>query len=406
MRLTALNRLHHTKIMKLGDGLWADGGGLYLRVSGASRSFVFRFTWDKKRSDIGIGSAAAISLTEARDRAEKYRAMLANGQDPRSAGTARRPAAPSPTAARVIVPTFADAMERFFAHHGESWTNKKHRLQWRSTLEMYAGALMRRSVDSITEADVIAVLDPIWMEKPETSRRVRGRLEKVLGFAIARKWRSGPNPAVWRGGLEYAFPGGRPAPRHFKAVPVVDAPAAYAALAAMGSQGAAAMRAVMLTACRSGEVRHLAWSDIDRETSTIVIKPERMKARREHRVPVPVPLADLLDAQPRFLNTDLVFASSRMGPVSDMTLTAALRRAGLAVFTAHGMRSTFADWASGAGYGRELIEDQLAHLIGSAVERAYRRTDFLEGRRAMMDEWARFLVPPVAGNRATTSRMH
>ncbi len=333
MRLTALNRLHHTKIMKLEDGLHADGGGLYLRVSGAARSWVFRFTWNEKRSDLGIGSAAAISLTEARERAAKYRDALAHGQDPRSAGTARKPAAPSPTAARVVMPTFADAMERFFDHHGEAWTNLKHRAQWRSTLEVYAKPLLRRSVDAVTEADVIAVLDPIWATKPETARRVRGRIEKILGFAIARKWRSPPNPAIWRGGLELAFPGVRPVVQHHKAVAVVDMPAAYAALSALGGQGAAATRVAILMAARSGEVRYLNWSDIDRDTMTVFIPSERMKARRPHRIPVSAPLADLLDQQPRFLQSDLVFPSSRMGPLSDMTLAAAMRRAGLGAFT-------------------------------------------------------------------------
>lgn len=254
---------------------------------------------------------------------------------------------------------------------------------------------MALPVDQIDMSDVVATLDPIWTSKPVLASRVQQRIAKVLSASIALRERSAPNPAAWADGLEHVL--GRPKHqvRHHAALPVAGAPSAFAKLWAKrdAGQGQKGALIVLMTALRSGEVRKLQWGDID--DAMIAIPADRMKARKPHRVPVTPVLARLLDGLPRLDRTDLVLPSSRLGVVSDMTLAMALRRVEIAG-TVHGLRSTFSDRANGEGWRRELIEDQLAHQIGSEVERAYRRGDFAEQRREMMDAWEHYLTKGVA----------
>lgn len=309
--------------------------------------------------------------------------------DPIASRTAQR-AAPEPRRGR----TFRAAMRAYIEAHHATWSNAKHSAQWESSLERHAGALMRMDVAAIGTADVESVLAPIWLTKCETASRVRQRIERILSAAIARGDRPGPNPAALRDNLEFILPPQSKvrAVKHHAAVPWQDAPEAFRSILARRSKGVGyqALVTLCLTACRSGEVRHLKWDDLG--TDTIQIPAERMKARRLHRVPITGPLAVHLSTLPSIAGTALVHPGTAVRPISDMTMGKALRNAGWPDATPHGWRSSFADWAADAGWGRDLIEDQLAHQIGDATERAYRRGDFLDRRRPMMAAWARYLV--------------
>lgn len=383
----AINRLTARQVTSLPEGMHPDGGGLYLRVRAGGRSWVWRHRYAGRRRDMGLGSAEQVSLKEARALAEAGRQALRRGEDPMiRANTA--PARVAPAAA----PTFEAAVRAFMAAHGTSFSNIKHRAQWIATLETYAARLMPLPVDRIGTADVEACLLPIWTAKPETARRVRQRIERVLAGSIARGDRPPPNPAALADNLAHLLPvQAADRVRHHPAVLAADAPEAFARLWRWRGKGAsyAALVTLCLTVLRSGEVRRLQWDDIDGET--ITVPAERMKARRAHRVPVTPALAAWWREVDRWEGLPLVHPSPRGLVLSDMAMSQAMRRAGLAPAVPHGWRATFAEWAAGAGWEVELIEDQLAHLIGTRVTRAYLRGDFLERRRPMVEAWGEYL---------------
>lgn len=371
MRTGQIHKLTARQVQTVGDGKYGDGGGLWFEVRGNSRRFFFRFTWQGAKKDLAIGPYPTTSLAQARTIAAEHRQALAGGVDP------RRPTTAGGATLRQMLTEFMDLNKT-------TWKNAKHRQQWTSSLEQHAGRLLDMPARDVTTADVVAALRLIWTTKPETASRVRQRLEKVLNFAIAMGQAAPPNPALWGGNLEFALPKLRKDVKHHAAAAVEAVPSIYAALAGRRGNGAAALRFVMLTACRSGEARHLEWGDI--EGDTITIPAARMKMSRPHRIPVSPALAELLAAQERF--NHLVFPSSSLAPLSDMALAMALRRIGQNDITPHGFRSTFSQWAYDAEYRRDYVEDALAHSIGTEVERAYRRGDFLEQRREMMQAWA------------------
>ncbi len=388
MRTAALNKLSAVKVRQAGPGMHSDGGGLFLRVTGKARSWVFRFTREGRKREMGLGSLGAVSLQTARQMAQECREQVAQGLDPieaRKASLARPEAAAGTT-------TFRTAMERYLKLKGVEWSNAKHAAQWRSTLEAYCERIMPMPVETITAADVVACLAPIWTEKQETASRVRQRTERILSACIALGERPAPNPAAWRDGLEHVLSKQTKAVRHHAAVPVTDAPEAFAKLWVRRDvgQGAAALVLVALTALRSGEARWLEWADI--EAGTITIPAARMKARRAHRVALCGIAADWLATLPRIGGCALVFPSSRLGPISNMTISKAMKGADLGAYTPHGWRSTFSDWANESGWPRDHIEDALAHRVGSETERAYRRGDWLEQRRPLMDAWCNYLT--------------
>jgi integrase len=377
------------------DGSYTVGGvpGLYLRVEGNSRAWVLRYVAAGQRRRMGLGNLAAVSLAQARELARVAQGHVRDGQDPidqRRAG--RRSAA----LAQAKVLTFKTACEKFIAAKEHEWRNPKHRLQWVNTLATYAepviGAL---DVAEIQTADVQRVLDPIWLTKTETATRLRGRIEQVLDWATVRGSRSGDNPARWRGHLDHLLP--RPSKiakvTHHPAVDVAGAPALVSRIRAAAGQSTHAMLLQILTACRSGEVLGARWDEIDLDQALWIIPAGRMKAGREHRVPLSRQALELLRAQPVIARSALVFPSSKLHtPLSNRTLTALLRRL-KAPCVPHGWRSTFRDWAAETThYPGEVVEMALAHAISDKTEAAYRRGDLLVKRAALMQDWADYCM--------------
>jgi integrase len=388
-------------------GMHADGGGLYLHVHATgTRSWIYRYQLDGKRREMGIGGYPLISLADARLRALTLRAGLKiGGADPLAA---RREAAAEARRAVVTAPepkvtTFLDVAHEYIRAHRASWRNAKHALQWDSTLRTYAVPVFGATpIDAIDRALVLKVLAPIWATKTETATRVRSRIELVLNYARGRGLRNGENPAVWRGNLDAVLPKPRKVTAivHHPALPYHQMPAFLTALRCRAGAGARALEFAILTAARSGEVRGARWSEIDLAAGVWTIPAVRMKAQREHRVPLSGEAVTLLSELPRVEGESLVFPGARRGaPLSNMSLAAHVRgmnepvpawisREGDSVVP-HGFRSSFRDWAAEqTHYPAEMAEMALAHTVGSKVEAAYRRGDMFEKRRQMMADWA------------------
>lgn len=376
------------------DGAYAVGGvpGLQLQILGASRVWVLRFVLHGKRRRMGLGSFPAVSLAEARDQARQARSLIRAGTDPIDQRSSTRETIVAAAAKSL---TFAQAADKFIAAHEDGWSNSKHRLQWVSTIGTYANPIIGNlPVAAIEQRHILQILDPIWRNKTETASRLRGRIEQVLNWAKVQGLRDGPNPARWRDHLDLLLPAPEKVSpvKHLSAVPLAEAKLVWQLICATGGMGAQALQLQILTAGRSGEARGARWCELDLDNAVWVIPKERMKAKREHRIPLPRQAVDLLRKQPRIIGTDLVFPSSRNTPLSDMTLTAVMRRL-KRTEVPHGWRSTFRDWVGDrTDYPSELAEIALAHSVGSKVEQAYRRGDMLEKRRPLMQEWADFLT--------------
>jgi len=376
-------------------GVHSVGGvaGLCLRVepTGSKRWFL-RFTVGDKRRDAGLGGYPEVPLKEARESARELKKAARQGIDPIADRQAARAAL---MAAQANAITFDQAVERFLAAKGDEWRNPKHRKQWAGTLATYAGPVIgSMPVDAVEMRDVLRVLNPIWKEKPETASRLRGRIERVLDYAKAAGHRDGENPARWRGNLDALLPAKTKIQKvkHHRAIEWQKMPAFMDALRKQNGTAARALEYAILTAARSGEVRGAKWSEIDLEARTWTVPAERIKAGRAHTVPLADDAVTLLKALPRMEGNDLVFPAPRGGQLSDMALSALMRRM-KANATPHGMRSAFRDWAAeSTGYAREVAEMALAHTIPSAVERAYRRGDLLEKRARLMADWAQYLA--------------
>lgn len=376
-------------------GLHFVGGvpGLALQVAPTgARTWVLRMMVAGRRRDMGLGGFPAVTLAQARDAAREARAKVRDGIDPIEQSRAARSKLQAEQAAAL---TFDQCAAKFIKAHTPSWSNPKHAQQWTNTLQTYAspvlGELLVRDVEL---SHVLAVLEPIWHAKTETASRVRGRMEQVLDWATARGYRQGLNPARWRGHLDKLLPAPAKVAKveHHDALPVGEVGAFMVKLRAAAGMGARALEFAILTAARSGEVRGARWDEIDLAGAVWTIPADRMKAGREHRVPLTVPALALLQALPRMADCPLVFPSARNGELSDMTLSAVLRRMKVGAVP-HGFRSTFRDWAAErTNYPREVAEMALAHTIGDKVEAAYRRGDLFEKRRRLMDDWAAFLA--------------
>ena len=374
-------------------GRWSVGGidGLALQITATgARSWVLRLSVAGKQREMGLGSFPSVPLAEAREKARLQRAKVEQGADPISA---RRAAQSAAVAERNSQQSFASVAAQYIEQHVKSWKSAKHGAQWASTLRAYAepviGSLLVRDV---TTAHVIKVLEPIWAEKTETATRVRSRMELVLDFAAARGLREGPNPARWRGNLDAALPKPNKLAkvRHHAAVAFDDIGSFVTRLRAQPGMGPRALEFAILTAARSGEVRGAVWSELDLAGALWTVPAERMKSGRAHRVPLSKPALRLLRALPKGAPEDLVFPGLR-GPLSDMSLTAVLRRMKVDA-TVHGFRSTFRDWSSECtSHSTEVAEMALAHVVGDKVEAAYRRGDLFEKRVLLMSDWAVFL---------------
>lgn len=397
------------------SSLVAVGGvpGLYMQLQPTgAKSWILRTKVGTKTRDIGLGSYPEITLAVARDKARAGREKIRQGIDPVEE---RRAARAALAAAQRRGLTFAEAIGRYA---DAKLPDAALRARWVSSLDRHArphiGDML---VQDIAVQDVLRVLEPIWATKAETASKLRARLEAVLSWATVAGHRAGDNPARWGGNLKELLPARSQVTKvvNQPALSLGDAPRWFADLRGREGMGARALEFLTLTAARSGEVRGATWDEIDQKAALWVIPAARMKMEAEHRVPLPPAALALLEALPRFHGSPLVFPAVRGGQLSDMTLSATMRRmhdakveeakragqdAGKAGWldprsgraaVPHGLRSTFRDWAAERGFARDMAEIALAHKVGSDVERAYRRSDMLERRREMMAEWARFI---------------
>lgn len=360
-------------------GRYGDGEGLYLHVrKGGSKQWVLRSTINKRRVDIGLGSANVFSPAEARDRARDLQKQIKSGRDP----LLERKRADS-------VPSFEEAARKVWESKRRSWKNAAFTRQWIQSLEDYAFPVFGAwKVNLIESHHVLQVLSPIWLEKQETARRVRQRLRMVFDWARVSGYREAGNPVD---GVELALPKQVKKIKHHKALPWRDVPDFMAALDKREGVSALALKFLILTAARSGEVREATWAEIDFNEALWVVAPERMKMNREHRVPLsPQALAILKQAEG--FDDIYIFPSPKPGvPMSNMVFAALLKRIGHGDLTTHGFRSSFRDWCSDeANADWAVAEAALAHRVGNKTERAYARSDLLERRRKLMGEWASF----------------
>jgi integrase len=370
----------------------ADGRGLYLIVKNeTSKHWVFEYQFKGKRRYMGLGSALDVPLARARELRDEYRALKATGVDPLSHKRATQ-AAEALDAAKAV--TFEQAATRYIAANRAGWQNAGHALQWDSTLKTYVFPLIGHlPVGSIDTALVVTVLEPIWVSRTETATRVRGRIELVLDWAKALKYREGENPARWRGHLDKLLPAPKKVrtKKNFPAMPWADVPAFLKDLRSIDSVPAAALDFLILTAARKNEVVDARWDEIDLQNAIWTVPAERMKKRIEHRVPLSKAAIEILERMPRI--NEFVFHAIIRGTkrISDATLGRLMDDMGRADFVPHGFRSSFRDWAGeSTSVAREVIEKALAHSVGDESERSYARGDLFEKRRKLMDDWAAF----------------
>jgi integrase len=389
-----VGRLSALKVARLQrPGMHPDGAGLYLQVSArGARSWILRYTLGGRTREMGLGALADVSLAEARKRAAEARKLCGEGIDPIEARNAARRAERIAAASAV---TFADCAASYVEAHKAGWRNAKHAAQWSATLRTYAcPKLGKLAIQAVDTGLVLKVLEPIWRVKPETASRLRGRIEAVIDWATARGYRTGENPARWRGHLAKLLPARAKlrAVRHHPALPYAELPAFMAALRAQEGTAARALEFAILTAARTGEVVGARVEEIDRKEQVWTVPAARMKAGRAHRVPLSRSALAALEGVWRPEGAAFLFPGHKPGKhLSNMAMLALLKRMGRADLTVHGFRSTFRDWAAErTGHPREVVEMALAHSIGDKVEAAYRRGDLFDKRRTLMNDWARY----------------
>lgn len=369
-------------------GRYGDGGGLYLLVDASgARRWLLIFRQSGRQREMGLGSASVVSLADARRRRDEARQLIADGRDPIAEKR-------KPDPATVKATTFGSFADQLVPELSKGFRNAKHAAQWTSTLNTYAASLRTKPIADISTDDVLTVLRPIWNEKAETASRVRGRIERVLDAAKAKGLREGENPARWRGHLDHLLSKRKRLTRgHHAAMPFDEVPAFVQALRQRQAVAALALEFGILTAGRVGEVIGARWFEIDRTSRVWTVPAERMKAGREHRVPLVPRAMAILDEAESVRRGDYVFPSFRADkPLSNAAFDALMTRMGVSGATPHGFRSSFRDWAGEmTNHPREVAEAALAHAVGDAVELAYRRGDALTKRRALMTDWAAFL---------------
>jgi integrase len=381
-------------------GYLADGGGLYLQVSeSGAKSWVFRYRNDGRLREMGLGAAHTLGLADARQRATDCRKLRLDGCDPideRKAGQLKAKL----DAARAM--TFEQCAEAYIAAHLASWKNAKHAAQWSSTLATYAYPVFgAQAVHAIDVGLVLNAVEPIWHTKTETASRLRQRIEAVLDWASARGHRQGDNPARWRGHLDKLLPARARVQKvlHHAALPYTEVGGFMAALREQEGMAASALEFLILTATRTGEVIGATWDEIDLDAGLWTIPGDRMKAGREHRVPLSKPaLADLKRLRRDNQAGRFVFPGGKAEkPLSNVAMLKLLERMERSDLTVHGFRSTFRDWAAErTNFPREVAEHALAHSLPDKVEAAYQRGDLFEKRRRLMAEWAKFCDHPIS----------
>jgi len=404
----ATQKIKHAK-----EGMHSDGNGLYLRVQASgAKSWIFRYQINGRRREMGIGTLEHTAAPEARAEAAKLTALVRSGIDPIEKRKQEQAAARAAArAAEAQAVTFGMAAAEYIATHKAGWKNEKHGQQWENTIATYANPIIgAKSVALVSTEDVLKILKPIWTTKTETASRLRSRIELILSYAKAMKWREGENPAMWRGHLDALLPPPTKLKkvRHHPALPYAQVPEFMAELRKLKGSGARALEFAILTATRSGEARLAQWHEIDLEKRLWTIPAERMKAEREHWVPLSAQAIALIKTLPRIEGNNYLFPGDRdKKPLSDMTLTAITRRMNEtegdappkwidptngAQIVPHGFRSTFRDWAAEVGhYPREMAEHALAHSLPDRVEAAYHRGTMLERRAPMMQRWADYI---------------
>lgn len=382
-------------------GLHFVGGvpGLALQVSPTGgRSWVLRAMVGGKRRDMGLGGFPEVTLADARDKAKTARKQIDGNVDPINARAEGKAALRNSVAIRI---TFSEAAKEYIAANEASWRNAKHCQQWRNSLETYANPVIGKlSLREIDLPHILKILEPIWQEKTETATRLRGRIEQVLDWGTVRGYRDGLNPARWRGHLDkiLAKPQKLAKVKHHASLPWAEIGDFMTRLRQAEGMGARALEFAILTASRSGEVRGATWDEIDLEAGEWNIPAGRMKAAKAHRVPLSSAAVALLKALPPMAGNANVFPAPRGGQLSDMTLTAVLRRMKVDVVP-HGFRSTFREWAGeSTGYPREVIEHALAHQLADKAEAAYQRGSLFPKRINLMQDWANFCDKPKGGN--------
>lgn len=404
--LTA-QQVNHAK-----PGRYGDGDGLYLLVRSATSAFwVFRYTRDARMREMGLGRARGtknvVTLAAVRKSANRLHVAVREGRDPladRDAAVAVAKAEAQVAIVKAI--KFETVAEGYIKTHAAGWRNSKHGAQWGATLRTYVYPHFGDvPVAGVATEHVLAALHPIWNTKPETAARVRGRIESILDYAKAMKWREGENPATWRGHLVKLLPSrAKVAPVvHHAALPWVEIGDFMSRLRLQGGVSGKALQFAILTAGRSGEVLGATWGEIDLVGETWTIPASRMKAGREHRVPLSAPALALLEEMKKFRVTadqdcHVFPGATARRPLSGMAMTMVLRRMDRGDVTPHGFRSTFRDWAAEkTSFPNEVAEAALAHIVGDKVEAAYRRGDLFEKRRGLMEEWGRFAAVGGAG---------
>jgi integrase len=373
-------------------GRYGDGNGLmlYVQKSGA-RSWVLRIQVNGKRRDFGLGSHPEVSLADAREKASEIRKLCRSGIDPVAYKNKLRED-------QQVIPTFKQAATDVYEEHKASWRNTKHKAQWISSLQRYAfPSLGQLTVDQIEAPQIRDMLMAIWLDKPETARRVRQRVATVLDWSYAKGYRTSEAPLR---SINKGLPRQPKTERHFDAMPYPDVPALMADLVANESIGRLALQFLILTAARSGEVRGAEWSEVADDFSTWTVPASKMKANKDHIVPLSEAAQAVLKKMTHMRTNKgdcLLFPGLRSKKMSDMTLSKALRSITTAKATVHGFRSSFRDWAAETtNFQGDVVEAALAHSIKNKVEAAYRRTNYLEKRRLLMNAWASYLMASVA----------
>ncbi len=388
-------------IKEASPGLIGDGGGLYLQVGKTGGlSWLYRFQLNGSRRAMGLGKHPEVSLAQARERAANARKQVADGIDPIEAKEHAQLAA---KAAQNKALTFRQCSEEYIDAHRGSWKSSKHAQQWENTLSTYAYPFIgEKPVSAVTTDDVLTILKPIWASKNETASRVRNRIELIIAAAKARKRFEGENPAQWKGHLDKLLAKRKQVAQveDHAALRYSQLPTFWRSLETAEGMAAKALQFTILTACRTSEVLNAQWSEIDLASALWTIPASRMKARREHKVPLSNAAVAVLERVVRVQDNPFVFPGMKEGrPLSNLAMLMLLRRMDLGHLTVHGFRSSFRDWAAEeTAFPNMVAEMALAHTVGSAVEAAYRRGDLLEKRRAMMQAWADYVATQPATN--------
>ena len=389
--MRATGKLNARRVATLSrPGRHGDGAGLYLSISGAGetlrRRWVYLFTRGGRLREMGLGGFPEVPLAEARIERDKWGAILRAGGDPIGLRKAEK-------AASRGVPTFGQLADEVIEGKGAEWRNEKHRRQWEMTLRKYAAPLRNCAVNEIDTDDVLSVLRPLWLSRPETASRLRGRIEHVLDAARAKGFRHGPNPALWRGHLDKLLPKRPKVSRgHHAAMPYEKVAKFIKQTRKLGTVGALAIEFTVLTAARTGEVLGSTWDEFDVRSAVWTIPARRMKSGRVHRVPLSDHALSIIRQLGKMRSGEFVFPGRKAGrPLSNMAMEMVLRRLKIEDATMHGFRSSFRDWVGNETiFFREVAEAALAHVVGDAAEQAYRRGDALEKRRELMQAWAKY----------------